>query len=313
MLSLIGRRLALSLPLLVIVPTVTFLLAALIPGDVARTILGADASQAQYLQLRQSLGLNEPLLTRYFDWLGNALHGNLGTSLFWQQPVTSLLDSRLEVTLSLVIGSTAVAAAVGVALGVAAALRTSVAGRIVDAIALVGLAIPNFFLGLLLISWFAVTLRLFPATGYVSVGQSPSAWLSSIVLPVITLAVPGVAVIAKQTRDSMREALDRPFVRTLRAAGVPGRSIVGRHALRNAAIPVVTVTSLVFIGSLSGTVLVETVFALPGLGGLAVQATSQHDLPLIQGVAVYFTVAVVCVNLLVDLSYSWLDPRVRVS
>ena len=150
MLSLIGRRLALSLPLLVIVPTVTFLLAALIPGDVARTILGADAAQAQYLQLRQSLGLNEPLITRYLAWLGNALHGNLGTSLFWQQPVTSLLDSRLQVTLSLVIGSTAVAAAVGVVFGVVAALRAGAAGKLVDAIALVGLATPNFFLGLLL-------------------------------------------------------------------------------------------------------------------------------------------------------------------
>src|ERR1700729_1860297 len=217
MLSLIGRRLALSLPLLVIVPTVTFLLAALIPGDIARTILGADASQAQYLQLRQSLGLNEPLLTRYFTWLGNALHGNLGTSLFWQQPVTSLLDSRLQVTLSLVICSTALATAVGV-----------VFGKIVDAIAMVGLAIPNFFLGLLLVTWFAVTLRVFPATGYVPFTQSPGEWLRSIVLPVITLAVPGIAVIAKQTRDAMLEVLDRPFIRTLRAAGVPARSIIGK-------------------------------------------------------------------------------------
>ena len=313
MLSLIGRRLALSLPLLVIVPTVTFLLAALIPGDVARTILGADATQAQYLQLRQTLGLDEPLLTRYFTWLGNALHGNLGTSLFWQQPVTSLLDSRLQVTLSLVIGSTALATAVGVVFGVVAALRAGVVGKIVDAIAMVGLAIPNFFLGLLLVTWFAVTLRVFPATGFVPFSQSPGEWLRSIVLPVITLAVPGIAVIAKQTRDAMLEVLDRPFIRTLRAAGVPGRSIIGKHALRNAAIPVVTVTGLIFIASLSGTVLVETVFALPGLGGLVVQATSQHDLPLIQGVAVYFTIAVICVNLLVDLTYSWLDPRVRVS
>lgn len=310
---LIGRRLALSLPLLVIVPTVTFLLVALIPGDVARTILGADAAQAQYQQLRQSLGLNEPLITRYLAWLGNALHGNLGTSLFWQQPVTSLLNSRLPVTLSLVICSTVVAAVAGVVLGIAAALRAGALGKIVDAIALFCLAIPNFFLGLLLITWFAVTLRLFPATGYVALGESPTGWLSSIVLPVITLAVPGVAVIAKQTRDAMREVLGRPCIRTLRAAGLPGRSIIGKHALRNAAIPVVTVMGLIFISSLSGTVLVETVFALPGLGGLAVQATSQHDLPLIQGVAIYFTIAVICVNLLVDLTYCWLDPRVRVS
>jgi peptide/nickel transport system permease protein len=313
MLRLIGRRLALSLPLLVIVPTVTFLLAALIPGDVARTILGADASQAQYEQLRRSLGLNQPLAVRYWQWLAHAAHGNLGTSLFWQQPVVSLLDSRLPVTLSLVVGSTLVAGVVGAVLGIVAALHAGALGRAVDAIALVGLAIPNFFLGLLLIAWFAVTLRVFPATGYVPISQSPAGWIHSLVLPVVTLAVPGAAVIAKQTRDAMRDVLDRPFIRTLRAAGVRRWSIIGKHALRNAAIPVVTVTGLIFIGSLSGTVLVESVFALPGLGGLAVQATSQHDLPLIQGVAVYFTVIVICVNLLVDLTYSWLDPRVRVS
>jgi peptide/nickel transport system permease protein len=313
MMSLIGRRLALSLPLLVIVPTVTFFLAELIPGDIARTILGADASQAQYQQLRQSLGLNQPVAERYLDWLGQALHGNLGTSLFWDQPVTSLLDSRLPVTLSLVIGSTLVAAVIGVALGIAAALQAGALGRLVDAVAAVGLAIPSFFLGLLFVTWFAVTLRLFPVTGYVSIAQSPGGWLRSLVLPVATLAVPGAAVIARQTRDALREVLDRPFIRTLRAAGLPGRSVIGKHALRNAAIPVVTVTGLIFTSNLSGTVVVESVFALPGLGGLAVQATSQHDLPLIEGVAVYFTIAVIGVNLLVDLAYGWLDPRVRVS
>jgi peptide/nickel transport system permease protein len=313
MMGLIGRRLALSLPLLVIVPTVTFFLAELIPGDIARTILGADASQAQYEQLRQSLGLDQPVAERYLDWLGQALHGNLGTSLFWDQPVTSLLDSRLPVTLSLVIGSTLVAAVIGVALGIAAALQAGALGRLVDAVAAVGLAIPSFFLGLLFVTWFAVTLRLFPVTGYVSIAQSPGGWLRSLVLPVATLAVPGAAVIARQTRDALREVLDRPFIRTLRAAGLPGRSVIGKHALRNAAIPVVTVTGLIFTSNLSGTVVVESVFALPGLGGLAVQATSQHDLPLIEGVAVYFTIAVIGVNLLVDLAYGWLDPRVRVS
>jgi peptide/nickel transport system permease protein len=313
MISLIGRRLALSLPLLVIVPTVTFFLAELIPGDIARTILGANASQAQYDQLRQSLGLDQPVAERYLHWLGQALHGNLGTSLFWDEPVTSLLNGRLPVTLSLVIGSTLVAAVTGVALGIAAALRAGLLGRLVDAIAAVGLAVPSFFLGLLFVTWFAVTLRLFPVTGYVPVTQSPGEWLRSLVLPVATLAVPGAAVISRQTRDALREVLDRPFIRTLRAAGVPGRSVIGKHALRNAAIPVVTVTGLIFTSNLSGTVVVESVFALPGLGGLAVQATSQHDLPLIEGVAVYFTIAVICVNLLVDLAYGWLDPRVRVS
>jgi peptide/nickel transport system permease protein len=177
---------------------------------------------------------------------------------------------------------------------------------------MVGLAIPNFFLGLILIALFAVAIPLFPATSYVPFDESPLEWARSLVLPVVALATPGIAVVAKQTRDSMRAVLERPFIRTLRASGLPRRSIIYKHALRSAAIPVVTVLGLIFVASLGGTVLVESVFAMPGLGGLAVQATTQHDLPLIQGVAVYFTVLVVAVNLLVDLAYGWLDPRVRV-
>jgi peptide/nickel transport system permease protein len=313
MLRLIGRRLLLSVPQLFVVSASTFLLVALIPGDVARTIVGPNATQQQYTSLRGSLGLDESLPQRYWDWLSHAVQGDLGTSLFSQESVSSLLGSRLPVTLSLVTGSTLVATVLGVGLGIAGARASGPLGRVVDAIALVGLAIPNFFLGLLLVAWFAVALPLFPATGYVPFADSPGDWLSSLVLPVITLAVPGVAVIAKQTRDAMRDALERPFIRTLRAAGLSRRSLVYRHALRNAAIPVATVVGVVFVAALSGTVLVESVFAMPGLGGLAVQATDQHDLPLIQGVAIEFTVIVIVVNLLVDIAYGWLDPRVRVS
>jgi len=307
------RRLAASVPLLVVVCSTTFFLGALIPGDIARTILGPNASQAQYLALRQDLGLNKSIGERYWAWLTAAVHGNLGHSLFNQEAVTGLLDTRLPATLSLVIGSTAVAAVLGVALGIASANRSGALGRLVDTLALVGLALPNFFLGLLLVSWFAVSLKLLPATGYVPFTQSPAEWAKSLVLPVVTLALPGVAVISKQTRDAMKEVSRQPFVRTLRASGISRRSIVFKHVLRSAAIPVATVIGLVFVGALSGTVLVESVFAMPGLGGLAVQATANHDLPLIQGVAVYFTVIVILVNLLVDLAYAALDPRVRVT
>jgi peptide/nickel transport system permease protein len=309
---LLLRRLAVSVPLLLVICSTTFFLAALIPGDVARTILGPNASQAQYLSLRQELGLNKPLSERYWNWLTGAFHGDLGRSLFNQEPVTSLLDTRLPTTLSLVIGSTVVAAMLGVLLGVASAGSTGALGRLVDALALAGLAVPNFFLGLLLVSWFAVSLKLLPASGYVPFTQSPSSWVKSLVLPVTTLALPGAAVIAKQTRDSMKEVSAQPFVRTLRASGISRRSITFKHVLRSAAIPVATVIGLVFVGALSGTVLVESVFAMPGLGGLAVQATANHDLPLIQGVVVYFTVIVIAVNLLVDAAYGALDPRVRV-
>jgi peptide/nickel transport system permease protein len=312
-LHVVGRRLLVSAPLVLVVSAATFVLVALTPGDVARTILGASGTPEQYSELRRSLGLDQPLLTRYWHWLTNAVHGDLGVSLFNQQPVTSTLDSRLPVTLSLVIGATVLASVPGIALGVAGALRPGIAGRLVDAVSMVGLAIPNFFLGLLLISWFAVSIRLFPATGYVPLTESPGGWLRSLVLPVVTLAVPGVAVVAKQTRDAMLDVLDRPFIRMLRASGLPGRSIVLKHALRDASIPIVTVVGIIFVGALGGSVVVESVFALPGLGGLAVLATQQHDLPLIQGVAVYFTAIVIAANLVVDLTYRFLDPRIRVA
>lgn len=313
MLRLVARRVALSVPLVFVVATGTYLLAGLLPGDAARAILGQYATPTQYRQLRHSLGLDQPLLTRYWHWLEHAFHGDLGVSPFYGIPVTSLLDSRLAATFSLVVGATVVAGAIGIGLGMASALQWGRLGRVVDLLALVGLAVPNFFLGLILVAWFAVSIQLFPATGYVPLSSSPVEWIRSLVLPVVTLAVPGVAVIAKQTRDSMLEVMARPFVRTLRASGIPQRSIVFKHVLRSAAISVATVIGLVFIACLSGTVLVESVFALPGLGGLAVQATEKHDLPVIQGVVVYFTAIVVAVNLLVDLAYATLDPRVRVS
>jgi peptide/nickel transport system permease protein len=312
-LRLLLRRLAVSLPLLLVICSTTFFLAALIPGDLARTIAGPNASQAQYLALRHQLGLNKPLTERYWAWLTAAIHGDLGRSLFNQEPVTSLLDTRLPTTLSLVVGATLLAAILGVGLGIASARSTGRLGGAVDALALVGLAVPNFFLGLLLVSWFAVSLRLLPATGYVPFTQSPADWARSLILPILTLALPGVAIVAKQTRDSMKDVSTQPFVRTLRASGISRRSITFKHVLRSAAIPVATVIGLVFVGALSGTVLVESVFAMPGLGGLAVQATTNHDLPLIQGVVVYFTVIVIAVNLLVDIAYGTLDPRVRVS
>jgi peptide/nickel transport system permease protein len=199
-----------------------------------------------------------------------------------------------------------------VGLGVLSAARGGWLGRLVDVLALIGLGLPSFWLGLVLVTLFAVTIRLLPATGYVPLEASPADWARSLVLPVTTLALHGVAVFARQTRDAMLEALSRDFVRALRANGAAEASIVLRHGLRNAAIPVVTVIGLVFVYLLSGTVLVEAVFAMPGLGGLAVQATTQHDLPMIQGVVLVFTLVVVAVNLAVDLAYGWLDPRVRV-
>ncbi|GAA4212838.1 ABC transporter permease [Actinocatenispora rupis] len=309
----IGRRLLVSALLVFVVSFLTFLLQAVTPGDTARMILGYNYTPEAYHELRARLGLDQPVLVQYVHWLGNALHGDLGTSPISGVSVASEILKRLPVTLSLVVLATAVTALVGVGLGVLGAVRGRGTARLVDVLSLGGYALPNFWLALVLVTVFAVTIPLLPATGYVPLSSGPGRWLAYLILPVTTLVLQGVAVFARHTRDSMRDVLSRDFVTMLRANGIPERSIVFRHALRNAAIPTVTVAGLTFIGLFSGTVFIESVFAMPGLGGLAVQATTSHDLPTIQGVVVVFTVIVVLVNLAVDLAYGWLNPKVRVS
>jgi peptide/nickel transport system permease protein len=312
MLRLVLRQLAISVPLVLLVTLLTFLLQSVAPGDTARTILGINYTPQAHEQLRQQLGLDQPVLVQYGHWLAGALRGDLGVSPISGLDVGAEINNRLAVTMSLIVAATIVSSFVGIGLGVVSAVREGRLGRAVDVLSLVGLGLPNFWLGLVLMSLFAVAVPLLPATGYVSFVDSPGGWSLSLVLPVVTLAVGAIAVVAKQTRDAMLEALSRDFIDTLRANGATTRSIIFRHALRNAAIPVVTVLGLLFVGLLSGTVLVEAVFAMPGLGGLAVAATTQHDLPMLQGVALTFTLIVVTVNLLVDLTYGWLNPKVRV-
>ena len=310
MLRLVLRRLAWAVPLVLVASVVTFVLVAFLPGDAARSILGESATEAQLAQVRADLGLDQPLWEQYWNWLTSALSGDLGNSLISRQPVVALLNDRLEPSLSLIFGATLVASIAGITLGIRGARRGAM-GRLVDAGAIVGLAIPDFWLGLVLVVVFAVQLSLLPPTGYVPLVDDIGGWAISLVLPVITLAVPATAIIAKQTRDAVSTALERGYVRTLRAAGATERSILYRHTLKNAAIPILTVVGLIFIGALSGTVAVEYIFAIPGLGGTAVQATAARDLPLIQGVVVYFTLIVIVVNLLVDIAYGYFNPRVR--
>ena len=312
MLKLITRRLAWSVPLALAASAASFLLVGMLPGDAARSLLGQNATEQQIFEVRQELGLDQPLIVQYWNWLVNALQGDLGTSLINKAPVVEQLNDRLGASLSLIIGATLVSAIVGVALGVRGALRGP-AGKIVDSVSVLGLAVPDFWLGLVLVLVFAVQLALFPPTGYTSPDLDTAGWFNSLVLPVITLAVPATAIVAKQARDAVATALNRPFTRTLRAAGVPERSVVYRHALKNAAVPILTVIGLVFVGALSGTIAVETIFAVPGLGRTAVEATSARDFPLIQGVVVYFTLIVIAVNLLVDLAYGYFNPRIRLS
>jgi peptide/nickel transport system permease protein len=310
MLRLVLRRLAWSVPLLFVASVVTFVLVAFLPGDAARSLLGQTATEEQLAQVRADLGLDRPLWEQYWNWLTSALTGDLGNSLISRQPVVSLLNDRLEPSLSLIFGATLVASIVGIALGIRGARRGAI-GRLVDSGAIVGLAIPDFWLGLVLVVVFAVQFSLLPPTGYVPLVDDVGGWATSLVLPVITLAVPATAIIAKQTRDALSTALEKGFVRTLRAAGASERSILYRHALKNAAIPILTVVGLIFIAALSGTVAIESIFAIPGLGSTAVGATAARDIPLIQGVVVYFTLIVIVVNLLVDVAYGYFNPRVR--
>ena len=313
MVRFLTRRLLISVVLVVLVSFLTYLLQAVTPGDTARMVLGYHYTPTAYHQLRAQLGLDQPVLVQYWHWLVGALHGNLGVSPISGVDVSAEIVKRLPVTLSLVLVATVVTALVGIGLGVLGAVRGRATARVVDIVSLTGYALPNFWLALVLVTLFAVTIPLLPATGYVPLTTSPGRWLVYLILPVATLVLQGVAVFARHTRDAMREVLGRDFISVLRANGIPERSIIVRHALRNAAIPAVTVAGLTFIGLFSGTVFIETVFAMPGLGGLAVQATTSHDLPTIQGVVVVFTVIVVLVNLLVDLAYGWLNPKVRVS
>lgn len=309
--KLVLRRLAMSVPLMLVVSAVTFVLITFLPGDAARVVAGRNATEAQVEQLRAELGLDRPVWEQYADWLAGALRGDLGTSLVNQQPVAAQLTGRLEPTLALIIGSVVIATLLGLVFGILGA-RGGVIGRIVDGISVLGIAIPAFWLGLVLVVIFAVRLSWLPPLGYVPLLESPSQWFQHLILPMVTLAVPATAAVAKQTRDAISDALARPFVRTLRAAGVSEQSILLRHALKNAAVPVLTVVGLAMIGALSGAIAIEAIFAFPGLGGTAVQATASSDLPLIQGVVVYLTAIVIVVNLAVDVAYGYFNPKVKV-
>jgi len=312
MLRLILNRLLWSIPLLLVASALTFVLLSLTSGNPAQAILGPLASAAQVQAMTKQLGFDQPVWVQYWHWLDGALHGNLGVSLQDGETVTSLLGQRLPVSLALIGGATLLASAGGVLLGVAAAVRGGRSGRVLEGAALLGLVIPDFLLGLVLIEVFAVAVRLFPASGWVAFSASPGDWAKSLVLPVTALGVGVMAIIAVQTRDAMREALRNPFIRVLEANGISRRSVLYKHALRSAAIPVITVIGIIVTALLGGSVLIEAVSSLPGLGSILQLATGQHDIPVVQGVVVYFTLIVVAVNLVVDIGYGLLNPRVRV-
>lgn len=311
LLHAIVRRLVMGLVLLFVVTALTFVMVTLTPGDAALAILGNEATPEAYARLRHEMGLDLPLHEQYGNWVVGAISGDFGGSLYTGESVTHTINGRLPVTLSLMLGALLVSLTVGVGLGLFSAIRGGAAGRVVDALALGGFAVPSFWLGAILISLFAVNIELFPATGYVPFNESPVEWLRSLILPVIALSLHGIAAIAKQTREATLDALGSEYVRMAWANGISPSSIFFRHVLKNASVRVVTILGVQMVSLLGGTVIVESVFALPGLGSLAVGATIQHDLPVVQGLVIYFTVIVVVVNIVIDLAYTALNPKVR--
>jgi len=313
MLALVLRRAVMSIVLVVVSTLAIFVLMSFVPGDPALTILGENATPEALERLREQLGLNRPLHEQYAEWLFGALRGDLGTSIFSGEPVAKLVWLRLGVTVSLMVGSTLVIAVVGIALGLLSAVREGWTGRLLDAVSLVGFALPGFWIGIVLVAMFAVAVRIFPATGYIPPTVSPGGWLASLVLPVTALSIAGITIVAKQMRDSARDALSRDYVRVLRATGIPERRILLLHVLRNAAVPTTTLLGLTAVSALSGAVFIENVFVPPGLGALVTSATLRHDLPIVLGVGVVFAIIVIVINLLVDIAYGVLNPKARVA
>lgn len=312
MTQIVLRRLLGAVPLLLGVTLVTFVLIGLAPGDAARILAGQDATEAEYQALRGQLGLDQPIIVQYGHWLGRAITGDLGTSIVNGQDVAASLNQRLGVTMSIVVPTVILSAVIGVGIGCVSAHRGGWLGRLVDTLAVLGNALPTFWIALIIVTIFAVQIPLFPAIGYVSPTDSPGGWIWSITLPVISMVIGGMAGIAKQTRDAMMTGLKSEYTVAHRSDGVPERTIVYRHVLRNSSAPILAVIGLSFVGSLGGTVLIEKIFGLPGLGGLAVSATSTRDITTLQGVVVYFAIFVVLVNLILDLTYRRLNPKVEV-
>jgi peptide/nickel transport system permease protein len=307
------RRIAAGLVLVFVIATVTFFLTSLTGSDPARRIAGTQASVAQVAQKRAELGLDRPVLERYVDWLSHAARGDLGTSWFSNQPVDRLLGQALPVSLSLVLAATVLTAVISIALGVLAAVRGGWLDHVLQSVSIVAFAVPNFLVGMILALVFAVQLGLFPAVGYTPLGVDPGLWLGSITLPAVALAIGAIATVATQTRGSMIDVLQQDYVRTLRSRGLPARSVLLKHALRNAAPASLTVLSLQFIALIGGAVVIEKVFGLTGIGDRATSAASQGDVPLVLGIVVVTVVLVVLVNLLVDVVLGWLNPKVRIA
>jgi peptide/nickel transport system permease protein len=312
MLTFAARRLIAAIPTLLVVTLLVFALVRLLPGDPARLQLGEEATPQAVAELRHTMGLDRPLPAQYLGWLGQLGRLDLGKSLQDHSSVAGLIAQKLPTTFELAILSLLVAVLLALPAGILSALRPGTGvDRLVTFLALSGISLPTFFLGILLVYAFSVTLALIPASGYVSLAENPGLNLKLMLLPAVTLGVGAGAVLTRYLRASLLEVLNQDYVRTARAKGVTGRLVILRHALRNALIPVVTVLGLQLGGLLGGAVVTEQIFSVPGFGRLLVDAVFTRDLPVIQGMVLTSAALVFLVSFLVDLAYGAIDPRVR--
>lgn len=310
--KLIGKRILQVVPVLLLVTFFSFLLLHLSPVDPALLLAGENPTEAQVAEIRQLHGLDQPMVVQYGKWLLNVLHGDLSISILSREPVATTIASKFPATLLIVLYGMAIAIAIGAPLGIwAAAKPGSYADTIATAAASFGVAVPYFWVGMVLVLLFALQLGWFPATGAVPFSRDPLGALQAATLPAIALSLSGIAEIVRQLRASLIEVLSSNYVRTLRAKGLSSGAILWRHGLKNVGITLVTVIGLVFNRKLGATVVIETVFAIPGTGSAVVFATVNKDYAVVQGIILVFALIVVTVNLLTDLAYVLLDPRVE--
>lgn len=312
MFAFIVRRIIATIPVMGFVALFVFSLLYIAPGDPAAVIAGDQASPADVERIRAGLGLDRPYLVRFAEWLFRVLQGDLGTSIFTSLPVTQLIAQRIEPTVSLMVVTLIFAILIAVPMGVVAAWKVNTwTDRVAMAIAVFGFSVPVFVVGYLLAYVFALKLDWFPVQGYTPLSAGFWPWLENLVLPAVALGMVYIALIARITRASMLEVLQQDYIRTARAKGVSQPSILFIHALKNAAIPVVTVIGIGIALLIGGAVVTESVFAIPGLGRLTVDAILRRDYPVIQGVVLMFSFVYVLINLVVDIIYTLIDPRIR--
>ena len=312
MISFVARRLLATVPVLLIVAVLVFLLLRLTPGDPAAILAGDAASTEQIARIRSGLGLDRPILAQFGIWFANIAQGDLGESFYYKTKVAALIGQRLEPTLSLAALTILIAVLTAVPLGVLAAWRFGGwFDRALMGFSVLGFSVPVFVLAYILIYVVSLKLGLLPVQGYQRLADGAGPWLRHLLLPSVTLSVIYIALIARVTRASVMDALGEDYIRTARAKGLPEARVLVRHALANAAIPIVTVIGIGVALLIGGVVVTESVYAIPGLGRLTVDAVLARDFPTIQGVILFFSFIYVLVNLLVDLSYVFLDPRIR--